>query len=112
MAEEGPAYLSVEKGRVTGLSILRNYKPNKERRAGWWLRVLFIEPACQKQGVGGHLLKRMQEIAMKKGAKRLFLHSSLNAIKFYQKMGFKKLLKYRVPSGGWTWRMSRKLSSG
>lgn len=49
---------------------------------------LFVHPAAQKQGVGGHLLRHAMRVAEEQGEPLVFLRAALGAAPFYEKFGF------------------------
>lgn len=49
---------------------------------------LFVEPAQQGRGIGALLMRAVEAMARTTGPQRLFLSASLNAVPFYQRVGF------------------------
>jgi N-acetylglutamate synthase-like GNAT family acetyltransferase len=79
-------YVAVEDGKIIGFVDIDREDP--EELGGLYIHRKFIG-----KGVGSKLLKAMESMAKKQGAKRLHLQSTLTAIPFYQKKGFKLLRK-------------------
>ena len=52
------------------------------------LEALFVSPDCAGKGYGKLIASELLSIAANAGVKRLTLSSSLNAVKFYQRLGF------------------------
>ncbi len=52
------------------------------------LEALFVTPDCAGKGYGKRIANELLSIARLAGVKRLTLSSSLNAVKFYQSLGF------------------------
>lgn len=52
------------------------------------LRGLFVEPEYQGAGIGKKLLEFAESYAKKKGAKKISLDASPNAVRFYEKNGY------------------------
>jgi ribosomal protein S18 acetylase RimI-like enzyme len=51
---------------------------------------LFIDKKYHRKGVGKQLTKKIEELYQAKGAKKIRVFSSIYAIDFYRKIGFKK----------------------
>jgi GNAT superfamily N-acetyltransferase len=71
--------VSEEKGVICGAVAIR------ERRH---LLHLFVAPAFQRRGIGQQLWTVAREVARACGAREFTVNASLNAVAFYQKMGF------------------------
>ena len=54
------------------------------------LQSLFVLGECHGQGIGRQLVRRFEDICLKLGSKQVTLASSLFAVPFYQRMGYKK----------------------
>jgi len=65
------------------------------------LRSVYVVPRCQRRGVGASLADDVLEAARQAGLPRLELDSSLNAVKFYEALGFEALgtVAHRLPGG-------------
>lgn len=48
---------------------------------------LFVDPAYQQKGIGTRLFRCYENLARVSGVRELFFHSSLNAVRFYQRQG-------------------------
>ena len=61
--------------------------------AGEWdeafINALYVHPEHTGKGVGHQLLDYLQTMAQRKHAKKITVFSTLNAISFYEKHGFK-----------------------
>jgi len=74
--------------KINGLAILKIKKNNSE--------LLYL---CSNQkGNGSKLLKKVEEITIQKGLKRISLDSHEDAIGFYQKKGYKSVSRYSKES--------------
>ncbi|XP_020916847.1 uncharacterized protein LOC110254217 [Exaiptasia diaphana] len=54
-----------------------------------FVKALYVHPDHVGKGIGHQLLDHLQNIAQQKQAKKLTVFSTLNAISFYEKHGFK-----------------------
>jgi putative acetyltransferase len=70
--------------------------PNAEE-----LRAVYVDPAFGRRGVGSAILQCLEELAVRRGVRRLSLDSSLNAEVFYAKHGYAVLERgtHRLSSG-------------
>ncbi|WP_027720228.1 GNAT family N-acetyltransferase [Maridesulfovibrio zosterae] len=67
-------------GKLVGIAEIRNYRH---------LGLLFVDPDFQKQGIGKVLIDKIVFECVKHGRGSVItVNSSLNALDFYQKMGF------------------------
>jgi len=73
-------YIAEEKGKIIG--IIRGDK----NRVG----NLFVLEEYHGQGVGKELMEKFEKISLSRGSKLIRIRSSLYAVPFYQKMGYKK----------------------
>ena len=53
------------------------------------LRQFAVHGSCQGLGIGRKLIEFAHDFARKKGYQRIFLHSRLPAVKFYEKVGYR-----------------------
>jgi GNAT superfamily N-acetyltransferase len=54
------------------------------------LTMLFVDPAWMGRGVGDALLRALEQVAYDAGVRQLSLWSSLNAVDFYAKAGWRR----------------------
>lgn len=55
------------------------------------IRTMFVHPEIQGESIGKEILEFLISLAKSKGFKRVFLKSSFEAEKFYEKQGFQKI---------------------
>jgi ribosomal protein S18 acetylase RimI-like enzyme len=53
------------------------------------IRSMAVEENWRGKGIGSIVLKELEKIATDKGAKKIILHSRENAVKFYERNGYK-----------------------
>lgn len=53
------------------------------------IRSMAVEEDWRGKGVGSIVLKELEKIAFRKGAKKMILHARENAVKFYENNGYK-----------------------
>lgn len=53
----------------------------------------YVDPQKHRRGIGKMLFERIKKEALKKGHKKLYVSSSLYAVDFYKKVGFRRLRK-------------------
>ena len=76
-------FVAEEHGAVVGFGELD--------RAGGEIQGLYVSPDVASRGVGQKLLHLLEERALAFGLESLHLTSSLNAVSFYERAGFKSL---------------------
>ncbi len=80
-AKDRDVFVAVINNKIIGM--VEGNKKDKISR-------LFIDKTYQKKGIAKKLMKKIENMYKKKGAKKLKVYSSSYAIKFYEKIGFKK----------------------
>jgi GNAT superfamily N-acetyltransferase len=79
-SEKDSFFVAERNDDILGVAVLENDR----------LRALFVDEKVHKLGVASCLLAKTEQLARKKGYKKIKLRSSLYAVKFYQKKGYKK----------------------
>lgn len=59
------------------------------------VEAIYVRPAAARLGVGSRLLSQLENVARHRGLAELFLDSSLNAVPFYTRAGFRSI-EHRV----------------
>ncbi len=72
-------YVAEEDGRIVGTAGLD----------GGSVLGVYVHPRFSGKGIGGKLLKKLEEVAKKRGCKELRTLAALGAVDFYEKVGFK-----------------------
>lgn len=62
-----------------------------------WPRYVFVEPKAGRSGIGRLLMARIERSAQAAGRTRFQLWSSLNAVPFYQAIGYRSIKPARWP---------------
>ena len=109
LAKGSSLFVAIDKGKISGVASLNYHKTLQDRSKRWWIRIMFVEPARHGMGIGHKLMEKIVKKAEKQKAASLFANSSLGAVEFYQKMGFKKMKKSKVKNGGYVWRMRKQI---
>ncbi len=65
------------------------------------IKAIYVHPSHIKKGIGSRLLHRLERIAKEAGLSILRLNSSLNAVAFYERLGYtrEKPIKHKLQSG-------------
>ena len=75
-----------------------------------YLDMLYVHKDRQGQGIGEELVRRLEEDAFGRGARRFFVCASLTARPFFEKMGYRAVEENRVTRGEVSlsnWRMEK-----
>ncbi|MBM3232256.1 GNAT family N-acetyltransferase [Candidatus Pacearchaeota archaeon] len=72
-------HVGIIDGKIIGVSMLREGEVTK----------VFIDPEYQGRGIGKQLMNLIEKEAINRGIRKLWLISSLPAIKFYENLGWK-----------------------
>ena len=54
------------------------------------IEAVFVAPEYSRLGIGHRLLQALEDIAVQRGLTHLVLDASLNAVAFYERMGYRK----------------------
>lgn len=54
------------------------------------IRRLFVDGKYQRKGIGSKLFRRMEKLCLERKPKSIKIYSSVNAVKFYENMGYEK----------------------
>jgi len=60
---------------------------------------VFVDVNTQGQGIGTKLMSYLEEIANKKGFKKVLLPSSITSVSFYERLGY-KIIEERINDSG------------
>jgi citrate lyase synthetase len=74
-------FVYMEEGKVLGMGGFEEGE----------IKTMFVDPTLQKKGVGSKILKSLMELGRLRNFEKLFLKSSPEAEKFYERHGFKKI---------------------
>jgi ribosomal protein S18 acetylase RimI-like enzyme len=87
-------FFAVENNKISALVYAQTESPinGKEGTEKWILNLLAVLPECQGRGIGKKLVTKVEEIAKKKGAKKIFV--TTNELDrpvqlFYERLGYK-----------------------
>ncbi len=79
-------YVAESKGRIIGTASLRGNR----------IMAVYISPKYRYHSFGTSLVKKLENIANKKGYKSVKLWSLISSSEFYKKLGYKKKFKFFV----------------
>jgi N-acetylglutamate synthase-like GNAT family acetyltransferase len=93
LAMEMYEFLVAVRGAAVGLGIFNSSKAE--------ITALYVSPAEAGSGVGRAILLEVEALARETGIQELRLKSTLNAVGFYEKMGYARIEQsaYVLPSG-------------
>jgi GNAT superfamily N-acetyltransferase len=66
-----------------------------------FIHATYVGPTAVRRGVGRSLMEAMEELALRFGCSELQLHATLNAIAFYERLGYRQVgaANNRLPNG-------------
>ncbi|MFH1432166.1 MAG: GNAT family N-acetyltransferase [archaeon] len=79
-SEERDGYVAISDSSVVGVIMSSQKK----------ITCLFVDKRFQKKGIAAALTRKVETLFKKRGLKSITCRSSLYAVPFYEKMGFKK----------------------
>ena len=92
--EDKSIHIMVKNDNILGVGRL-HFNSNKEAQ----IRYMAVSAAHRKQGIGTMILKKLEEMARKKGAKYVVLNAREHAIGFYKKNGYRIVEKSYILFG-------------
>ncbi len=94
LLSQGQFFVGEAGGRVLGVG---GWSADVERQDTAWIRYVFVHPDAAGQGLGRRLVEAAEVSALAAGRPRLRLWSSLNALGFYRKLGYRELRRAHWP---------------
>jgi putative acetyltransferase len=94
----GGRFVAEAEGRIAGFARIE---------ASGWLDLLYVEPSCERRGVGRNLLAAAHAWAVRRGARTLACEASLAALPFFKAMGYRVEAEQLVQRRGVTLRNFR-----
>lgn len=70
-----------------------------------WICGLFIHDDYQKLGIGTKLIRKVKQMAKKKGFSTIRSHVAINSVNFYKKLGFRVVKKVFFKAAGDVYRV-------
>jgi GNAT superfamily N-acetyltransferase len=93
------ALMARQNGELAGYAIYFFTFSSFTGRRGLWVDDLYVRPAFRQHGLGRALLRRVAEIALQYGCRRLewlALHWNQNALSFYEKVGAREMEEWSL----------------
>ena len=99
LSKEREFYVATENSKIIGtITIIHDY-----------IGTVFVNPENSIKGIGTKLMKSIENLATQRKIKKLRLESSVNAVNFYEKLGYKKGEISQSEEYGITYEMSKVL---
>lgn len=90
----GTFFVAEQDGAVVGVA---GWTADSREPDCAWPRYVFVAPAHARTGIGRNLMTTIERSVTAAGRARLMLWSSLNAVSFYEKLGYRRLKSARWP---------------
>lgn len=94
--EQGEFFVVDGAGGPVGVS---GWSPDADRRDTAWIRYVFVMPESTGTGLGRLLVQTAEHAACDAGRRRFLLWSSLNAVGFYRRLGYRWIRRALWPVG-------------
>jgi N-acetylglutamate synthase-like GNAT family acetyltransferase len=99
LSKEREFFVAIEKSKIIGtITIIKDY-----------IGTVFVNPENLFKGIGTKLMYTIEDLAKQRKIKKLRLQSSINAVGFYEKLGYKKGEQSQSEEYGITYEMSKTL---
>jgi GNAT superfamily N-acetyltransferase len=94
LLEEGQFFVAEQAGERLGVG---GWSPDSLEAEVAWIRYLFVHPDHVRRGIGRRLVEVTEAAATAAGRHRFDVWSSLNAVRFYQALGYRRVRLARWP---------------
>ena len=94
LLDQGSFWIAELAGRALGVG---GWSPDSQDPSLAWLRYLFVHPDTVGCGIGRRLVGLAELAALRAGRRRLHVWSGLNAVEFYEALGYRRLRPGRWP---------------
>jgi GNAT superfamily N-acetyltransferase len=94
LLEDGQFFVAERAGERLGVG---GWSPDSLEAEVAWIRYLFVHPDHVRRGIGRRLVEVAEAAAAAAGRHRFDVWSSLNAVSFYQALGYRRLRLARWP---------------
>jgi len=99
LSKEREFFVAIEKSKIIGtITIINDF-----------IGTVFVNPEYHSKGIGTKLMETIENLAKERKIEKLRLQSSINAVDFYEKLGYSKGEKSQSGKYGVTYEMSKAL---
>lgn len=99
LSKEREFFVAIEKSNIIGtITLIKDY-----------IGTVFVNPDYQGKGIGTKLMETIENLAKERKIEKLRLNSSINAVDFYEKLGYKKGEQSQSEEYGITYEMRKVL---
>jgi GNAT superfamily N-acetyltransferase len=91
---DGGFFVAEQAGRTIGVG---GWSPDSLEAGLAWIRYLFVHPDAAGRGIGRRLVEVAEASAQSAGRHRFDVWSSLNAVGFYEALGYRRVRAARWP---------------
>jgi putative acetyltransferase len=93
---QGSFFVAQIHGQTVGVA---GWSADGVDRSAAWIRYVFVRPDVVRQGIGRRVMEAVEASARANGRRVFHVWSSLNAVAFYQALGYRRRRAVRVPLG-------------
>lgn len=94
LLESGIFFVTEQEGQIIGIA---GWTADSREPDCAWPRYVFVEPAAARHGIGRQLMIQVETSVRAAGRTRLKLWASLNAVAFYEALGYRSIRPARWP---------------
>ena len=99
LSKEREFFVAIENSKIIGtITIINDY-----------IGTVFVTPEYHCKGIGTKLMETIENLAKERKIEKLRLQSSINAVNFYEKLGYKKGEQSQSEEYGIIYEMSKAL---
>jgi GNAT superfamily N-acetyltransferase len=93
---QGSFFVAQVHGQTVGVA---GWSADGGDQSAAWIRYVFVRPDVVRQGIGRRVMAAVEASARANGRRVFHVWSSLNAVAFYQALGYRRRRAVRVPLG-------------
>lgn len=94
LLESGTFFVAEQNGQIVGVA---GWTADSREPDCAWPRYVFVDPATAGRGIGRRLMSKVETSVNAAGRSRLMLWASLNAVAFYEVLGYRSVKPVRWP---------------
>lgn len=94
LLESGTFFVAEREGDILGVA---GWTADSREQDSAWSRYVFVDPAAARCGIGRRLMGQVEASSHAAGRPRMQLWASLNAVPFYETIGYRSVKPARWP---------------
>lgn len=90
---------SIHMAAFVGQTIVSTVRFDRNGDESYLVRRMATDPSYQGQGIGRQVMQAAEEVAARRGVRRIVLHARIGAVPFYERLGYMKTGNIEIHNG-------------